>query len=861
MTTARSLNKCEISCSDCCKSIPVDDNVRLDCTGLKLQSGLIQENSKEAPDDEVSGLVKFDDDVAGEALDLPDAIHAENTTVGVNAELKQFLSRPVLIGSYTWILGGTTNTTINPWYAYMNHTSIKKKLDNYYLFRGNLKIKVIVNASPFYYGCMMVSYNPLLDFAAPIISSSGEPNVSYSQLPRVYVYPSASQGGTMTLPFIYHREWLDITSATDVTNMGILYYRILDTLQNANGSTTPITVSTYAWLEDVSLSGPTVGLALQSGSQDEYGKNIISTTSSAIARAAGQLKKAPLIGPYATATEMIAKTSSTIAKAFGYTNVPVVDNVHAFKPTPLPVMASTDIGTSVEKMTLDSKNELTIDPRICGADLGDELEINNIASRESYLTKFTWTAANNPTDLLWNVAVTPVQTRVTAGTSQSIINATPTFMVSRMFNCWRGDMEFRFKVICSQYHRGRLRFSWDPNGAIGSTSDSSTEVYTKIVDISSTTDVTLQIPYMKDTAWLYCNKDIEEEFSTSAKTQTPFYDNGVLTVRVLNEQTSPITSANITILVFCRGADNLEFSNPCDIDNSGKLSPFTVQSGLLAYDNSDEMEESIGLLPSKAHPSSDLIYMGETVKSLRTLLRRANGVRAIYLGQSSSSTVYMAVHRSQFSRFPMSPGYDTNGIHSATGIISGTSKSYNWTPYTTLAWIGQCFLGCRGSIMWYANSLNQYTGTEIRLSRVDDGTSGGNVLTVANYSALQVNASNLANMYKAFAGYTTSGGSGFNVTNTRQLSTVSASFPFYSIFKFRNCCPTTAVLGSTNDDTDTDAVNFEQVIIPRAVSNLNTEYGPSNVYPLYVAAGTDFNFIFFLAVPTLYYYASYPVVP
>ena len=34
--------------------------------------------------------------------------------------------------------------------------------------------------------------------------------------------------------------------------------------------------------------------------------------------------------------------------------------------------------------------------------------------------------------------------------------------VARMFESWRGDMIYHFKVVCSQYHRGRLVFMWDP---------------------------------------------------------------------------------------------------------------------------------------------------------------------------------------------------------------------------------------------------------------------------------------------------------------------------------------------------------------------------------------------------------------
>ncbi len=817
------------------------------------QSGIVQDSStsETSSPDEVN--VAFEDNTSGEAMDLPQSISTDYAPISANAELINFLKRPVEIYSYSWSLGGTTNDSIQPWYLFMNHTSIKKKLDNYYLFKGNLKVKFVINATPFMYGAMMVAYVPLTQFSNPVISSNGIPNISYSQLPRVYLYPSASQGATMLLPFVYHKKWLDLTVAADVQNMGTLYFRVLDPLKCASTATSPITIKVYAWLDDVKISAPTVKFSLQSGKIDEYGQGIISKPASAIARAAGQLSSAPIIGPYATATSIAAGAISSIAQLFGFTNVPVIADIHSFKPEPLPAIASTDIGTSISKLTLDSKNELSIDPKICGCDFGDELLVSNMVTRESYLANYPWTVSAAADTLLFNVGVSPMKMGVTSATNQTIINGTPMWMVSRMFDYWKGDIEFRFKIICSQYHRGRLRFSWDPRGDIANTTDSTTEVYTKIVDIAETTDVTIRVPYMAATEYLETTRAFDGRYADIPLTKQA-YENGILTVRVLTELSAPVDTANVTILIFVRGCENLEFAGPREIDYQSTISPFTVQSGMLMYDDKEEDISSIALKPSTTNPEVNLIYFGETVKSLRTLLRRTNFLRTCTITSGTGSTFLMQLRGGEFGRYPMYPGYDPNGINSATGLTSGTTKNYNWVNYTPITWLGQCFLANRGAIHWRVDPINPQLNTELRLFRPGNTVA----LTTAGYNSNYGGATTnnlVARLASAASIPMAAGGA---VTNNRTLSGVSASFPFYSPYKFRTSAPADAVLGNSFDFTSVDKCAMIEFLTPKTSLTANADWNSGCSYNFYVGAGTDFTFIFFLAVPTLYVYASIP---
>jgi hypothetical protein len=233
-------------------------------------------------------------------------------------------------------------------------------------------------------------------------------------------------------------------------------------------------------------------LALQSGREyvpqagDEYGKGIVSAPATAVARIASAFKNTPFIGKFATATEMGASAVSAIARLFGFTNVPVVSDAQPVKVLCFPNLSTVDVGYPTEKLTMDSKNELSIDPTVVGLSQDDELTISSIAMRESYLTTTTWATSNNVDDILFSSAVGPMLFDNDNATNAKLY-MTPVCLAAQMFNEWRGDIIFRFRFICSQYHKGRVRFSFDPSGYSGDNltndANSTNVVFTQIVDM------------------------------------------------------------------------------------------------------------------------------------------------------------------------------------------------------------------------------------------------------------------------------------------------------------------------------------------------------------------------------------------
>ena len=146
-----------------------------------------------------------------------------------------------------------------------------------------------------------------------------------------------------------------------------------------------------------------------------------------------------------------------------------------------------------------------------------------------------------------------------------------------MFEYWRGSIIFRFKVVRSQYHRGRINICWD----VGATSltatpevgDSST--FNVVLDLDESDEVEVKIPYTKAKQFLRSILNYSElptakiwDNSTTPALIVNGEYNGVISVRVMNRLTAPEATSDVDLLVFVRGGEDLTLAGPIDIQPS-----------------------------------------------------------------------------------------------------------------------------------------------------------------------------------------------------------------------------------------------------------------------------------------------------
>jgi len=828
---------------------------------FSIQSDIIETEGKASELDQEN--VQFLDESDGYEVGFGTIHNVTSSDQTANTDLGKFLSRPVRIASFTWAEsdGIGTTRTFSPWNLFFNDARIKYKLNNFAFMQATLKVKVLINASPFYYGAMIGAYTP----NPGLTPSTIQPDlgtryfIPYSQQPHMWIYPQESKADTMTLPFFYHKNWLNIQSAVDLTNMGTLNFINYTALASANGATgVGVSVQVYAWAEDVKLSGLSVGLAMQSDTieccyglqSDEYGTGIVSKPASAIANGAKYFENIPIIGTFATATRIGASAVSAIASLFGWTNVPVISDTQSLRPTAFPQLASTEIGFPAEKLTLDSKNELTVDPTIMGLPADDEMAITNRVMHESYLTTANWTSANNVDDLLFTSLVTPL-----LADSDGLTNAkcylTPMAWVSQLFKEWRGDIIFRFRFVASPYHKGRVRISFDPSGYSGenlvSDAVSQTVVMTKIIDLGKDSDIELRIPYQQATAFMQVQNSLGAvNWSTSltpSLTRNVVFDNGYLTMRVTTILTAPIAVTTIPIMIFVRGASNLEFANPTD------LQPFTTWAPQSAEIYGDPNSIVAG---KDSTPNSEqyLVNFGECVKSLRAVLRRQTLSK---VNMPPNVAIFHQIVRQRFTRWPLMNGFDTvGGNDSAFGlVVTGSTFKYNWTCYHPHSWISPAFVGQRGSMQWTFNVDTVQAIRHIRVYRdttssIPTGTTTAGLLGRGTPSAAAA----------FYAINCPAGASGQALTSQYTNAGLTVQLPNYTRFVYQSTAPSRASVPSAVDGGDIDAYALE-------ISYNNLYAGAQdNIFSRvweYAGIGTDYGLHFFLNVPTYWIYNGTPV--
>lgn len=291
-----------------------------------------------------------------------------------DSSLGSFLSRPTRIAEYQWVVGQPLFQKFNPWQLFLNDPRVAEKIANFELYRSKLHVKMVISGTGFHYGRALVSYNPLSGFDEITVERNflAADLIGASQKPHFFLNPTNNSGGQLDLPFFWPKNYLSL-STTDRNDMGEIIIDSFNNLQHANEGDDNVTITVYAWASDVVLTMPTSLTTLtaadytpQSGSLnsgDEYGKGIISAPASAIAHAAGKLTDVPTIGPYARATEMVAKGVGTLATHWGYSRPPIVTDIVQQKPSPTGNLSNTDAADAIMKLSLDSKQELTIDSR------------------------------------------------------------------------------------------------------------------------------------------------------------------------------------------------------------------------------------------------------------------------------------------------------------------------------------------------------------------------------------------------------------------------------------------------------------------------------------------------------------------
>lgn len=788
-------------------------------------------------------VVEFLDEVPGPSWSVVNNVTSNLMDKQSEIDLQKFLSRPVLIKSHVWAQTDsyTTTTNWNPWHLFFNSAPIKNKLNNYTFIHCKLKLKFVINASPFYSGCMRFAYSPLqaLNGNTIIADSVGGELMPYSQRPGVWIFPQTCEGGELTLPFFYHKNWLDITSAQDTQDMGLITPCLYAPLVSCNGVTgTSVVVNVYAWAEDIHLHAPTTKLALQSSEFDYKPSQIASSVSSA----AKSLSRIPMIGPYMKATSTVASGMSSIASMFGFTNVPNMDTVAMYRPSAFPHNTTCEVSVPCDRTTVDPKNEVSVDPRTVGLDGTDELSIAYIAGRESWIGNAILSSSDAIDALTLVSRVTPAMCNSANAADQTKpIQYAPCGYVANMFQFWRGDMIFRFKFICTRFHKGRVRISFDPKNNISTSVPDYTTIFNEVVDIGADQDIEIRVPYSQATTFLN-TLVVPGNYNFSGSALSPdTYSNGLITMRVVNPLSGPLAVTAIPVMVFVRAAENIEFGVPAVPSYSKVLTPYALQSQSFEYPINVKQIVA-GNEMTTPDPNRYLVHFGEKISSFRPLIHRLQR-QYVSVNVTPTSTENVRTHTHRTNRRLKFHGFSATGPYTASKIVGVGTAPYSFSRMGVQQLVSLLFVGQRGSTNFSVN-LTDHSSTfisQIVLSRYDTTVVSADWAGAASTNSTTPSVVARQNL----DGYLESH-SGTALTDQRTQAGLSVNIPYYSNYNFQFVNPTYADLGSTVDGSHLDNIQVAYSV------NKGTSAGVTQNLNVWAGYGLDYNFFFFINCPSLY---------
>jgi hypothetical protein len=770
-----------------------------------------------------------------------------------NALLGEFLSRPVKIKQIAWNPSTTLFETFNPWDLFFTNVRIINKIAGFSLVRSKLRVKFTINGNPFYYGRVIATYSPLPSADKLYVNRSiaDEDLVRISQLPHVFLNPTDCSAGEFELPFFWYNSYLSIVNE-DWNRLGTINLRSLGTLEHANGGLDPINVSVFAWAEDVELSMPTQDNPGSIGPQS--GKGPISKAASSMASIAGKMKDIPVIGSYATAGETIGNAVSDIASALGYCR-PLQSDIPHYRPAYTGSVANTNSPDSSIPLSVDFNQQVTIDPCTTGLGSEDEMALSNIWSKESYMCTFPFNPDDTSETRLFCTVVDPgiQRSRTTGdGTTAREMHKTSCAFATLPFRSWRGSMKFRFQVISSAYHRGRIKVVFDPS--FSQTTAEYNTTYTRIIDISEETDFTVTIGWAQAQQYRrILHNQFDSDYFRTDGSKTPFgptldYGNGELSVYVVNSLTSPndTVSQNVRVAVYVSCGDDFEVMNPLNnnVRYMTPISDYETQAGK----DSPEHDNSQILVPISDAGNVGSICKGEQYLSIRNLIKRysfGNYLSGIGNSDTENRCVYTA------PAFPMHYGRTQFGP-----FDNARTSTYgkNFGAITTLlGYYSVAFAGMRGSVRIKVASFGQNGAETEKMTCI---TSRNVSTTTASYLSYGMPNTTVSARSNYMAENMICGIDGMAFTPGKFQNVNEVQIPYYSELRFLS--PRILNWYTANNTTDLSfagvypAFQHETFMMAGQADSANSDRYTLIAY----AAGDDFALFFYQGPPVLYEYTD-----
>lgn len=753
-----------------------------------------------------------------------------------NKDLNDFFKRPIEVDSFDIVPSSAIDVILDVWDLYTINPTVRAKLRNYAFLRADLHVRILISGSPHHYGKILVSYQPYPLRNGALVALRSSYAVDPLMRPLLTCYLSQAPGsftmdvkknqpGEVVCPFISTKPMnrlfnssalalSDVTSYADFENAGSIFLWGINPVETVSATSSAVTVYVYAWMENVELAGLTgtqVVITTEGKLVTENNTGPIEYYSSKMVAISKALTYVPDITPFAQASKMLFSGISQVAAVFGWSRPAVTSSPMFVKNSWYQNGALTVAHDTVSKIVLDPEQELTVDMSFAGSTV-DELAIVYLASRPSYWTTFTWATTDTPmVDNIGYIPIFPYLSKVHVTLAELYFQPTSMCYAATPFEYWNGTIEITVQIVCSQFHRGRLGFYYEPNAwqnvLIDAVVDPNKQ-FIHIIDLQDTQDITFSVAWNNVRPWLQNPGFSNYRFPGVTLLSISEYINGYVGIIPITSIQSPDDSdVQMNVYVRCP-----------DLQVNGLIVTNLPTERKIITEGSLVEEPLLTTLNDSSFDGTYICdhYFGERPLSFRSLLKR-------YVSYAVDDSAALA---------------GKNAVVLEESIVPPITPAYGGTgTYPTLfSYLRYAYLGMRGSIRKRYRTLmpNRDYGDHAVASLVAPSTTN----TTHNVTTQSITSANIAQ----YMGTYLVGSAVFGLNNN---AGVEVDYPYYSPNLFSFSCASDLVGTNNTDEMNSRWFRNCQVVF----SSWGGSSGSTTVYISDIAAGEDFTMFRYLGAP------------
>jgi len=607
-----------------------------------------------------------------------------NDTQPSNQTIQDFLAKPIRVGTGTLDVADTLNSLItfsvpDTFFNTTNGLLYLQKLYGVFGISFDMRFRFVYNATRFQQGRYIMGYVPmcssLLNTPKELAILNMHIATRTQKTTCSHVEMDIATGTTSELfvPFMSPLNFYslnDIFGSVNNFHLGWVYITPYTPLVSpSSGTTVPFTL--YVTLENIQLFGassPQSGLADKEVTNKENGP--ISSVARSFAKGFSEFSNVPLLSTY---TRPIAWAADRIAKAsaiFGFSKPTSGDDIKKMSIINNPSHTTVDGDSDVRPLGLLEKPAIGEMAGLFG-DNKDEMDFSYLFRKSAFFAEFDWTVGTAADTNIFNTTVYPNYASETTG-GVTYFHYPPVAFVAQYFRYWRGSLKYKFKIVKTEFHSGRIAVQFFPGDPVATYTANPFYVNRQIIDIRETTEFEIVVPFISRYAWQATNVDLDSDYST-----------GRLIVQIVDPLVAPSTvSSTVKILVEISGGDDFEVAVPVSPDIAAVT--MTPHSGL---EDTKLVSTTVGNTDVVSAPLiSSTLCIGDKVSNFRAYLKRYAPIDPAFGGAYNSTSSFNS------PVIDVIPDFITT-FNSATAISA--SRTYYPDPFST---IGSCYAMFRGGI-------------------------------------------------------------------------------------------------------------------------------------------------------------------